>query len=289
MFTQRASGRSIASLARELNERGVPCPSNVDQARNSHRSGARWIVRTIAMILANPRYTGRQVWNRQTTKGHGAGGRADGRGSGAASWNPVQEWEVSEHLAHTPLVDEDTFVAVQRIRAQRPTKDGDTRDYVLAGLVVCGVCGRRMDAHWIYHRPTYRCRHGYTSGTPRPSDAPRNVYIREDRLLQALPGLLEELRLVQADLAEPFALAEALRRHELEIVCNHQGRCLRRAAPPKIISTLTSPGQTALALDWNVNAADHHRQQGASASAAMQSRTDTAPHRNNPTDRRSVE
>ncbi|SDJ24989.1 Site-specific DNA recombinase [Lentzea albidocapillata subsp. violacea] len=39
MFAERARGRTVASLARELNERGVPCPSGADPDRNAHRSG----------------------------------------------------------------------------------------------------------------------------------------------------------------------------------------------------------------------------------------------------------
>jgi DNA invertase Pin-like site-specific DNA recombinase len=153
IFTERVRGRSVASLVRELNKRGVPCPSSADRERNGHRSGERWIVRTVAMILENPRYTGRQVWNRQSTNGHGSGGRVSGRGSGVVRWNPAEEWEVSEHLTHRPLVDDATFLAVQGMRTARTTKDGETRQYDLAGLVVCGVCGRRMDAHWVHGRP----------------------------------------------------------------------------------------------------------------------------------------
>jgi hypothetical protein len=67
MFEQRATRRSVAGIARELNERGVPCPSNADRNRNRHRTRHEWIVRTVVGILENPRYTGRQVWNR-----HGA-------------------------------------------------------------------------------------------------------------------------------------------------------------------------------------------------------------------------
>ena len=48
MFMERAGGRSMASLVRELNDRGVPCPSSVDPERNGHRGGGRWIVRTRA-------------------------------------------------------------------------------------------------------------------------------------------------------------------------------------------------------------------------------------------------
>jgi hypothetical protein len=251
MFAERARGRSVASLARELNDLGVPCPSSADPARNSHRSGVRWIVRTVGMILENPRYTGRQVWNRQTTKGHGAGGRSGGRGSGAVRWNSVGEWEVSEHLAHAPLVDEATFVAVQRIRAGRRTKDCETRKYALAGLVVCGMCGRRMDAHWVHGHPGYRCRHGYTTAAPRPGHAPRNVYVREDHLLETLVGLLHQDG--QVDDHGPLDVGECLRRRGLEIVCGHKSRELQPAAARKIVSLPVSSGQTALALDWNLH------------------------------------
>ncbi|RJQ84657.1 recombinase [Amycolatopsis panacis] len=224
MFEQRARGRSVASLARELNERGVPCPSRVDRKRNTHRPGSGWIVRTVQSILENPRYTGRQVWNRQSSKGHGGGGRVGGRGSGAVSWNRAGEWEVSERLAHAPLVDDAQFVAVQRIRAARRTKDGPPRRYVLAGLVVCGVCGRRMDAHWVHGRPGYRCRHGRSSGPRRPDDPVPYVYVREDHLLELLPGLLAPR--TPAD-SQPTAVARHLGDHELEIVCSHNRREVR--------------------------------------------------------------
>nr|WP_256476005.1 recombinase family protein [Amycolatopsis sp. WQ 127309] len=36
MFRQRLAGHSVASIARHLNERGVPCPSSADPDRNRH-------------------------------------------------------------------------------------------------------------------------------------------------------------------------------------------------------------------------------------------------------------
>ncbi|WP_338061029.1 zinc ribbon domain-containing protein [Lentzea albidocapillata] len=73
------------------------------------------------------------------------------------------------------------------MRAAKPTKVGEVRLYLLAGLVVCGHCGRRMDGHWVHGRAGYRCRHGFTSVRRRPDGAPRNFYVREDHLLEALP------------------------------------------------------------------------------------------------------
>jgi len=254
MFAERARGRSVASLAREPNDRGVSCPSSADPTRNSHRSGMRWIVRTVGMILENPRYTGRQVWNRQTTRGHGAGGRSGGRGAGAVRRNSVGEWVVSEQRAHAPLADETTFIAVQRIRAGRPAKDGATREYALAGLVACGVRGRRMDAHWVHGRPGYRCRHGYTTATPRPDHAPRNVYVREEHLLETVVGLLHQDR--QVDEQGLLDVGACLRRRGLELVCGHKGRELQPTAARKIVRLPISPGQTMLALDWNLRTGD---------------------------------
>ena len=67
MFGERLAGRSVAGIARALNDAGVACPSGADPDRNPHRRGDGWRVPTVAAILANPRYTGRQVWNRQRT------------------------------------------------------------------------------------------------------------------------------------------------------------------------------------------------------------------------------
>jgi hypothetical protein len=253
MFVQRARGRSVASLVRELNARGVPCPSSADPQRNGHRSGARWIVRTMAMILENPRYTGRQVWNRHSTPGHGAGGRRSGRGSGALRSNPAGEWEVSDGLTHVPLVDDATFLAVQGVRASRPTKAGHTRRYQLAGLLVCGICDRRMDAHWTYGRAAYRCRHGYTSARPRPAGAPRNVYHREDQLLAALPDLLANTGAWTTP-TDPDVRpdpVDVLRREQLQIICAHQSATLRRESSPEPTSPAIEPVQTAFELAWN--------------------------------------
>ncbi len=51
-----------------MNDAGVPCPSAADPGRNPHRTGTVWTLRTVTAILGNPRYTGRQVWNRQRTE-----------------------------------------------------------------------------------------------------------------------------------------------------------------------------------------------------------------------------
>jgi hypothetical protein len=190
MFAQRLAGHSLARITRALNDAGIPCPSAADPKRNPHRTGKVWTLTTVAAILANPRYTGRQVWNRQptnfdlidpanTTLGHRQVQR----------WNLPDGWVISTRPAHSALVSEADFIAVQQMSAPRGPAGPATRRYLLAGLICCGTCGRRLESSWSNGRPAYRCRHGYASATrPEPSRA-KNTYIREDQILPHLATL----------------------------------------------------------------------------------------------------
>jgi site-specific DNA recombinase len=188
MFAQRRAGHSLARITRALNDAGIPCPSAADPQRNPHRSGAAWTLFTVRAILANPRYTGRQVWNRQPTchelidpGNTGLGHRQIQR------WAMPDGWVISARPSHPGLVSEEDFIAVQGLRAQRVAGMAERRRYLLAGLLRCGICGRRVESCWAGNRPAYRCRHGYSSAvTPKPA-RPKNAYVREDHILPHCP------------------------------------------------------------------------------------------------------
>jgi hypothetical protein len=99
------------------------------------------------VILANPRQTGRQTWNRRA----------------ADTDSPAATPALSAKAAHPALITEQDFIAAQQIGAARPTIDGHAHRFTLAGLIHCGVCSRRLDSHWNHGRATYRCRHGHTT------------------------------------------------------------------------------------------------------------------------------
>ena len=189
IFSQRLAGHSLARITRALTGAGIPCPSSADRGRNAHRAGEKWSLTIVRAILANPRYTGRQVWNRQPTAmdlidpaNTGLGHRQVQR------WGLPDGWVISASPAHPALVSEEDFVAVQGIRAAREGGDAG-RCYRLVGLLRCGICGRRAESCWSNNHPAYRCRHGYSSAS-RPDPArPKNLYIREDRILPHLPAL----------------------------------------------------------------------------------------------------
>ncbi|MQA97702.1 MAG: hypothetical protein GEV11_24900 [Streptosporangiales bacterium] len=205
IFAYRLAGVSVAGIARELNERGVPCPSRFDRERNPHRSGEGWVVTTVAAILENPRYTGREVWNRHAS----SSGQADS-----------DHWAVSARRSHPALVSDADFVTAQKVRAARPTSDGSVRRYLLAGLLICGYCRRRMDSHWVNERPGYRCRHGHDSAKRRSPGATKYLYRREDHLLAELgrqPGV------VVHQAADQARVAAQLRSGGYAVVCDRAG------------------------------------------------------------------
>ena len=88
--------------------------------------GAAWTLRTVAAILANPRYTGRQVWNRQRTDADLVDPANTGLGHRQVQrWNLPEGWVISKHPAHPALVSEADFIAAQDTgRAARPGRPG---------------------------------------------------------------------------------------------------------------------------------------------------------------------
>jgi hypothetical protein len=147
--------------------------------------------------LSNPRYTGRQVWNRQPTDLQLADPADISLGHlRVQRWNLPDGWVISARPAHPALVSEADFITAQDIRAARgpAPRDGSQaapgeRQYLLAGLLTCGTCGRRMEPAWSNGKPAYRCRHGHTTASAPDPGRPKNAYLREDRALEHLPAL----------------------------------------------------------------------------------------------------
>ena len=157
MFAQRLAGHSVARIARALNDAGIPCPSAADPKRNPHRSGTAWTLATVVSILANPRYTGRQVWNRQRTDSDLVDPADTGLGHRPVQrWNLRAGWVISARPAHPAIVSEADYIAAQEASAPRGPVGPATRRYLLAGLLRCGRCGRRLESAWSNGKPAYR-------------------------------------------------------------------------------------------------------------------------------------
>ena len=198
IFAQRLAGHSVARIARALNEAAIPCPSAADPGRNRHRPGTGWTLGTVTTILQNPRYTGRQVWNRQRTDKDLADPADVSLGHKSVQrWNLPDGWVISARPAHEALITEADYIAAQDVSAARGPVPAavpaapERRRYLLAGLLACGTCGRRMESAWsnvfILSSPLL-------SPSPNQAGEPVNE-LRSEKEIQALNRLLSPLNL----------------------------------------------------------------------------------------------
>jgi site-specific DNA recombinase len=64
------------------------------------------------------------------------------------------------------------------------------RPYALRGCVWCGLCGRRMQSHWVNDAPYYRCRFAAEYALANRIEHPLNVYMSESAVIGAVDGWL---------------------------------------------------------------------------------------------------
>jgi DNA invertase Pin-like site-specific DNA recombinase len=198
IYREYLTGRGLYAIAEGLLRDGIPSPSQHDAARNRHRTGEGWAKAAIKTILSNPRYTGRQVWNKQrkdevlldvdeVSLGYETKMR----------WNDPDQWIWSDAEAHPALITTDQFEAVQRLRSDRGTtrvtKEVQQRvrhPHVLRGLFYCDLCGRRMQAQRSHSNTYYRCRYPREYALANSVQHPFNIYVRENDVLPALDDWL---------------------------------------------------------------------------------------------------
>jgi DNA invertase Pin-like site-specific DNA recombinase len=180
IFTMYLAGYGIFAIAEDLTRDDIPCPSAQDRARNKHRDGQAWSKSAVRTILLNPRYTSRQVWNKQRTDevlldvddvalGHTA----------VMRWNDRDRWIVSKTLVHEPLVNDADFERVQTMLATRartatsPKRShGARHPYIFKSLVHCGICRRKMQGLHAHGTAYYRCRTRRNTRSPTASITP---------------------------------------------------------------------------------------------------------------------
>jgi [acyl-carrier-protein] S-malonyltransferase len=169
IFRRYADGVGLQGIAEELTADWVLSPSAHDRSRNPQHGGVAWSKGAVRAILVNPRYAGRPP-----------------RGAGAQPGSGILP-------AYPPLVDGELFDQVQQAFETRRSDragPGDARRYVLRGRLRCALCGRLMQGTWNNADTYYRCRFPGAYAAANEIRHPRNVYLRERRLVGPLDAVL---------------------------------------------------------------------------------------------------
>ncbi len=118
-------------IARRLNTLKVPT-----------RMGGDWVLPTIRDILINPTYCGKVRWNWR----HSVKKMVDGQLVVERPRASADEYIITDGL-HPKIISEEQFNLAQELISKNPPRPVGERYAVrspLAGLVICGKCGRHM-------------------------------------------------------------------------------------------------------------------------------------------------
>ena len=147
IFALRLTGTSYQQIARTLNEREIPSPGRYlclkGTAKCEAYANSRWSVAAVKKVLTSEVYLGHMVQGRKRS------GFTEGRKPYQA---PESEWVIVRNT-HEPLIDEETFLAVQTMAAEANSAykgrlgrydNLGTTPNILRGLIFCADCKRPL-------------------------------------------------------------------------------------------------------------------------------------------------
>lgn len=137
IFSLFLSGTSIIGIARLLNARGVPNPSEYKRRKglNCARGSGLWVDSTVRRILTNELYIGNMVQKKNETVSH--------------KIHVVKSVKRGDRIAvehtHEPIISDGDFEKVRSLLS-RDTRisPNSGRLSVFAGFIKCADCGRAM-------------------------------------------------------------------------------------------------------------------------------------------------
>ncbi|WP_300764491.1 recombinase family protein [uncultured Oscillibacter sp.] len=140
IFQWSLEGHGKQNIAHMLNGQGVPSPSKYKAERGwtcnhpTKNDYGLWNKTTIWRILHNEMYTGTMVQGRRKKVSYKSKVLID---------VPEDQWYRVEGT-HEPIIDRETFDAVQRNLALHTKTDGSGEVHLLSGMVKCMDCGSTM-------------------------------------------------------------------------------------------------------------------------------------------------
>jgi hypothetical protein len=153
---EKAGSLSINGIAKELNERGVPCPASYKKQQglkycnphNMHKD-CYWEGSTVSRILKDRMYIGCMVQGKFRILSYKLHKQIK---------TPEEEWFVVEDT-HDAIIDKTMFEEVQRrLKRDTRTAPGKKEVHLFAGFLKCANCGRSLHRKASKSRVYYFCR-----------------------------------------------------------------------------------------------------------------------------------
>ncbi len=155
------------------------------------RYGGNWAANSVSRVLRSPLYIGQLVYNK----------RVSAKATGRLKQRPKEEW-ITADAEHTPIIRRDVFDRVQAIIKRQAVEPRRKKsEYLLAGLLRCGVCGARMHGYTMQKKNEkkfsyYKCCAHQQKGTSVCTGASANRYLLETAVVSAITKLFQGKQMI---------------------------------------------------------------------------------------------
>ncbi len=175
LYLQGVGKQAIANL---LNEEGIP----------KRVEGRKWNIHAIFYILTNERYKGDALLQKQYTTDTLPFRRKINRGERAMYY--VENY-------NDPIVDAETYQAVQDLIKRRRTEQGQVKAYPLSKMIRCPDCGRLFRRRVIREKTYWCCALRDANGNKCKSRR-----VKEEMVYDAFTSMVYKLQAKREDILE---------------------------------------------------------------------------------------
>lgn len=140
IFNLCIKGYGPSQIASELKSRKIPTPAEhfksigLNSPVDTPEEECNWNPATISTILDREEYLGKVINFRTKRKSYKTKKSVD---------NPRSEWAIFDNV-HEPIIDEETFDIVKRIRKTRRVRNSLGEMPALSGMLYCADCGAKL-------------------------------------------------------------------------------------------------------------------------------------------------
>ena len=139
IYEEYSMGMLPIQIVKKLNEEKIPSPNN---NKNNGETIYHWREDTIRRILCNKVYLGHTEYGKRINLSYK---------SKKVKYIHPEDWKIV-YNTHEPIVSEELFFKVQRLRSMNKTIKRKKHEWKLNGLVKCKECGAKMTLKVEYKR-----------------------------------------------------------------------------------------------------------------------------------------
>ena len=139
IYEEYSIGKSLTQIVEKLNEKKIPSPNN---NKNNGETRYKWREDTLRKMLCNKVYLGHTEYGKRINLSYK---------SKKVKYIHPEDWKIV-YNTHEPIITEELFLKVQRLRNMNKTIKRKKHEWKLNGLVKCKECGEKMTLKVEYKR-----------------------------------------------------------------------------------------------------------------------------------------